>query len=197
MVKRLPAMWETRVRSLGREDPLEKEMATHSSTLAWKIPWTEEPGKLQSMGLHRVGHDWATSLHFHKESNCACVWKAGPPEWLIRGTLCGSERRRALPQRLLPPSTPRSRWHCTSPGAIALTGKAIGLKQPGPTRLPPRCWRRTWTTRLPPAPQSGVHVPLKKFLICQPCWLALMNKAFLAFVLFWLRMWAVDSVFTS
>ena len=57
MVKRLPAMWETRVRSLGREDPLEKEMATHSSTLAWKIPWTEEPGKLQSMGLHRVGHD--------------------------------------------------------------------------------------------------------------------------------------------
>ena len=51
------AVQETRVRSLGREDPLEKEMATHSSTLAWKIPWTEEPGKLQSMGLHRVGHD--------------------------------------------------------------------------------------------------------------------------------------------
>ena len=50
MVKRLPAMWETRVRSLGWEDPLEKEMTTHSSTLAWKIPWTEEPGGLQSMG---------------------------------------------------------------------------------------------------------------------------------------------------
>ena len=46
MVKRLPAMWETRVRSLGREDPLEKEMATHSSTLAWKIPWSEEPCRL-------------------------------------------------------------------------------------------------------------------------------------------------------
>ena len=46
MVKRLPGMWETRVRSLGREDPLEKEMATHSSTLAWKIPWTEESGRL-------------------------------------------------------------------------------------------------------------------------------------------------------
>ena len=45
-VKRLPVMWETHVRSLGREDPLEKEMATHSSTLAWKIPWTEEPGRL-------------------------------------------------------------------------------------------------------------------------------------------------------
>ena len=57
MVKRLSAMLETRVRSLGREDPLEKEMATHSSTLAWKIPWTEEPGRLQSMGSQRVRHD--------------------------------------------------------------------------------------------------------------------------------------------
>ena len=56
-VKRLPAMPETRVRFLGREDPLEKEMAIHSSTLAWKIPWTEEPDRLQSMGLQKVGHD--------------------------------------------------------------------------------------------------------------------------------------------
>ena len=56
-VKRLPAMWETQVQSLGREDPLEKEMAAHSSILAWKIPWTEEPGRLQSMGSQRVGHD--------------------------------------------------------------------------------------------------------------------------------------------
>ena len=56
-VKRLPAMRETRVRSLGQEDPLEKEMATHSSTLAWKIPWTEEPSRLQSMGSQRVGHN--------------------------------------------------------------------------------------------------------------------------------------------
>ena len=57
MVKRLPAVWETRVRSLGWEDPLEKEIATHSSNLAWKIPWTEEPGGLQSMGSQRVRHD--------------------------------------------------------------------------------------------------------------------------------------------
>ena len=64
MVKCLPAMRETRVRFLGREDILEKEMAIHSSTLAWKIPWTEEPDRLQSMGSQRVGHDWATSLHF-------------------------------------------------------------------------------------------------------------------------------------
>ena len=63
-VKCLPAMRETRVRFLGREDPLEKEMAIHSSTLAWKIPWTEEPGRLQSMGLQRVRHDRATSLYF-------------------------------------------------------------------------------------------------------------------------------------
>ena len=56
-VKRLPAMQETQVRSLGWEDPLEKEMATHSSILAWKIPWTEETGRLQSMGSQRVRHD--------------------------------------------------------------------------------------------------------------------------------------------
>ena len=56
-LKRLPGMRENRVRSLGWEDPLEKEMATHSSTLAWKIPWTEEPGRLQSMGSQRVRHD--------------------------------------------------------------------------------------------------------------------------------------------
>ena len=55
-------MWETRVRSLGREDPLEKEIATHSSILAWRIPWMEEPGGLPSTGSQRVGHDWATSL---------------------------------------------------------------------------------------------------------------------------------------
>ena len=57
MVKRLPTMLEIQVQSLGWEDPLEEEMATHSSTLAWKIPWTEEPGRLQSMVSQRVGHD--------------------------------------------------------------------------------------------------------------------------------------------
>ena len=61
MVKRLLTMWETWVWSLGWEDPLEKAMVTHSSTLAWKIPWTE-PGRLQSMGSQRVGRDWVTSL---------------------------------------------------------------------------------------------------------------------------------------
>ena len=63
-VKNLPAVQETRVRSLAQEDPVEKEMAAHSSILAWRTPWTEEPGGLQSMGSQRVGRDWArTSLN--------------------------------------------------------------------------------------------------------------------------------------
>ena len=56
-VKRVPVIQETHVRSLGQEDPLEKETATHSSILAWRIPWIEEPGRLQSTGSQRVGHD--------------------------------------------------------------------------------------------------------------------------------------------
>ena len=64
MVKNLPAMRETWVRSLGAEDPLEKGKATHSSILAWRIPWTEESGGLQSVGLQRVWHNWATK-HTH------------------------------------------------------------------------------------------------------------------------------------
>ena len=62
-LKNLPAVQETRVRSLGWEDPLEKEMATHSNILAWKISWTEKPGGLQSMDSHRVGNDGATNTN--------------------------------------------------------------------------------------------------------------------------------------
>ena len=62
MVKNLPAMWETRVQSLGQEDPLEKGKAIHSSILIWRIPWTEKPGKLQSMGFQRVGQKWVTNF---------------------------------------------------------------------------------------------------------------------------------------
>ena len=61
-LKHLPSMRETQVRSLGREDPLEKEMVTHSSILAWRIQWTEKPGGLQSTGWQRVRYNWATSL---------------------------------------------------------------------------------------------------------------------------------------
>ena len=63
LVNNLPAMQETRVQSLGWEDPLEKEMATQSNNFTWEIPWTEEPGRLQPMGSQRVGHDGET--HFH------------------------------------------------------------------------------------------------------------------------------------
>ena len=68
MVKNLSAMQKTWVPSLGQENPLEKEMATHSSILAWRIPWTEEPGRLQAVGWQRLGHDWATNtftFHFN------------------------------------------------------------------------------------------------------------------------------------
>ena len=68
MVKNLPAMKEAGVQCLGQEDPSEKEMATHSSILAWEVPWTEEPGGLQSTGSHAVGHDWA-GMHTHADSS--------------------------------------------------------------------------------------------------------------------------------
>ena len=71
MLKNLPAMWETWVRSLGWEDPLEKGMATHCSILVWRIPWTEEPGGLQSMGLQRVRHDWAIFTWTTLQLNCS------------------------------------------------------------------------------------------------------------------------------
>ena len=79
MVKRLPTMQETWVQSLGQEDVLEKKMVTYSSILAWKIPWTEEPGKLQSMGSQRVGHGGATSFSLslsftHTYMLCVCVY---------------------------------------------------------------------------------------------------------------------------
>ena len=71
LVNDLPAVQEIWVWSLGWEDPLEKEMATHSSILAWKISWTEEPGGLQSMGSQRVGHDWATNTHTSGRQSCS------------------------------------------------------------------------------------------------------------------------------
>ena len=68
MIKNPPAMWDTWVRSLGQEDPLEEGMATYSSILAWRIPWTEEAGGLQSIGLQRVGHDWSDLACTHSQN---------------------------------------------------------------------------------------------------------------------------------
>ena len=76
MVKNLPAMWETQVWSLGGEDPLEEGMTTHSGILAWRIPWTEEPGGLQSTGSQRVRHDQGTNIHIW--SLCSRHWPLHP-----------------------------------------------------------------------------------------------------------------------
>ena len=91
-LKRLPAMRETWVRPLGWEDPLEKEMATHSSILAWRIPWTEEPGRLQSMGSQRVGYDFtftfpslSVSCLCENLPSCFIGYLLGVPSFLESG----------------------------------------------------------------------------------------------------------------
>ena len=90
MVKNLPAMPETRVWSLGWEDLLEKGMATQSSISAWRIPWTEEPGGLQSMGSHRVGHDWVTNTligrALSRASSIHCLVYFQKPAWALRSS---------------------------------------------------------------------------------------------------------------
>ena len=82
IVKNLPVMQETRVQPLGWEDPLEKGMATHSSILAWRIPWTEEPDLLQSMGLQRVGHVWVTNAYLPCAGHYGCCC-GNSNEWAI------------------------------------------------------------------------------------------------------------------
>ena len=140
MVKPLPATRETWVRSLGWEDPLEKEMATQPSTLAWKIPWMDEPGRLQSMGSQRVGHDWVTSLgsrnyskylkHFNSfySSHESCeVFKKMYIIWILQMSLLKHRKvnslcRAAKWQRLC--------LQCTRPGFDPWVGKIL--------------WRRKW-----------------------------------------------------
>ena len=91
-VRPLPAIWETWVWSLGREDPLEKEMGTHSSILAWRIPWTEKSGRLQSMGSQRVGRDWATEQNWTElignSSGCQGVWSQERKKWGLSRFTC-------------------------------------------------------------------------------------------------------------
>ena len=78
MVKNMPAVWETWVWSLGQEDSLKKGMATHSSILAWRIPWTEEPGGPLSMGSHRVGYDWVTTVSLSMNGHEKAEWVSYP-----------------------------------------------------------------------------------------------------------------------
>ena len=96
MVKNLPAMWETWVQSLSQEDPLEKAIVTHSCILSWRIPWTEEPGRLQSMGSQRVRHNWATNTHPQRNF---CKWNSREGEVAVFLS-CSFQRRRCLSQYL-------------------------------------------------------------------------------------------------
>ena len=97
MIQRLPTMWETQIQSLGQEDLLEKEMATHSSILAWKIPWTEEPDRLQSIGSQSVGHDWLTSLSLSTHLKDSTTEKHShrwqEKEWRWKGIVGGETLR--------------------------------------------------------------------------------------------------------
>ena len=101
LVKSLPTSRETQVGSLGWEDPLEKEMAMDSSTLALKIPWTEEPGRLQSIGSQRIGHDWETSLYYLYSCNSAQC-KMGIQCWTWKSRLVPG-RERSMPGLILSP----------------------------------------------------------------------------------------------
>ena len=119
-VKNLPAMQETRVRFLGWEVPLEKGMAIHSSILTWRIPWTEKPGGLQSVGSQRVRHDWATNIHTH----------IGLPRWLSgKESACQCRRyRRCGFDPWVGKSPWRRKWQ---PIPVFLPGKIPWTEEPG------------------------------------------------------------------
>ena len=162
MVQASTAMWETQVRSLGWEDPREKEMATYSSTLTWKIPWMEEPCRLQSMGLQRVGHDWAISLSLTTEtwaSQVALVVKnpsANVGDVRDMGSNPGSGRSpgegngNPLQYSCLENPMDRGAWQATVYGMaqLGMTGHLAGTQQkpkafppahfPGPSQHPTR-----------------------------------------------------------
>ena len=129
MVKKLPAMWETWVWSLGQEDPPEKGMATHSSILAWEIPWTEQPGGLPSTGSQRVRHDWATDT----VTFTVTPYPSSPKQV----SLLQSPSRHTWED--LPPKSKGTCWHlanrlslaCSGPRHQLLAGKGITLQQAG------------------------------------------------------------------
>ena len=140
-------MRETWVRSLSSEDPLEKEMAIHSSTIAWKIPWTEESGRLQSMGSQRVGHDWATSLSLFQTFNPLCVCDAqscptlcdrmdcSPPCSSVRGIFQARKLERVAISSSRESSD--SKDQTASPESPALASNWLVSKRPRPS-LPPK-----------------------------------------------------------
>ena len=170
MVKRLPGMQETWVRSLGWDNPLEKEMATHSSTLVWKIPWTEEPGRLQSMGSQGVGHDWATSL----DSLSFREWPVDPSATRAtqnpQGTPDLSPPLRTsihwlFTVKMLPVSPwQEPRWRSPSGALLMVPWANMGLKDPA-------IFRNPWLFPSPePWAQRGTSsVMLRGFLEVRGC----------------------------
>ena len=129
-VKNLPAVQETQVRSLGREDPLEKEMSTHSRILAWKIPWTEETGGLQSTGSQRVGHDWVTNTYLLMAKWLVVI---GKQNWWR--TSNKDEENKSLTRN-------QHRAHPTLPRSFPVDGAVLGSMWKRLTHLERRCW---WT----------------------------------------------------
>ena len=125
-IKNLPAMQETRVWPLGQEDPLKKGMATHSSILDWRIPWTEEPRGLQSMGSQRVGHDWSNSAH--STLTAQSVGKGGKcpqSSWPLRISKEGPSLEKDISRR-----RHMWFWHCWDrviPAVVVLTGSWPGF----------------------------------------------------------------------
>ena len=184
-VKNLPAVRETRVRMLGWENPLEKGMATHSSILAWRIPGTEEPGGLQSMGSQRVGHDWAAISHslIHQTLGAPCCylttnqWEESHTlcsphtenHWEFQGVLNTSHSLSLLgPAISLPLLHTTTCWllasHCPKHRNLHL------VTEPGPQNKMMGKGRTLWTSRANPGEVSryllGVEITSNKSYMC-------------------------------
>ena len=142
MVKNLPAMQETQVWSLGQEDPLKKGMAAHSSILAWRIPWTEEPGMLQSMGC-RVEHNWATNTATHTHTHPSCLkppsavvhWVVSPSTYSRSSSNCSFSLLHYFSLVIIPISikhtTTSPIWKKKSSPPVFLPGESPWTEEPG------------------------------------------------------------------
>ena len=151
MVKNLPAVWETQVQSLGREDALKNRTANHSSILAWKISWTEEPSGLQSMGSQRVGHNWATSLSFFlsimfndfpgSSAGKESTWNAGDLGSILgSGRSSGAGTGNPLQYSCLENFMDRGAWRAIVHGVTKVWYNLL-TKPPPPWRLCPKARR--------------------------------------------------------
>ena len=169
MVNNLPEMWETWVQSLGWEDTLQKGIATHSSILAWRIPWTEEPGELQSMGFQRVGHDWAPNtftfnIHIYTHTylihKCTYIYVCLVPQLCL--TLCNPMAHWALLSMGFPRQEYCSGLPFPSPGDLSDPGiQSASLVSPasaGGFSLP----------LAPPGMYLYLHICITQSLCCTP-----------------------------